>query len=146
MIYPLPLIDFPKWQRVLQAQPPVLITPVQGELLDTLEQVCRSTDFITYKTDEKDYWQTPAETEERKTGDCEDYAIYRLYGLWRRGFPGAELVVGERDDGQIHAVCMAEDYVLCNTMPHPVKLDLYDLDFSPLYALTTTGGRRWKDG
>ena len=36
-------------------------------------------DNITYKADTSDYWQIPEETDQLKTGDCEDMAILFMY-------------------------------------------------------------------
>lgn len=49
-------------------------------LLDDVND--RFNSLITYTKDpEKDYWQTPNETMERKRGDCEDIAIAKYYEL-----------------------------------------------------------------
>ena len=37
----------------------------------------RVNNMIEYKFDDVDYWQTPEETLNLKTGDCEDYAILK---------------------------------------------------------------------
>lgn len=44
-------------------------------------------------TEEKDYWQTPAETEKLRSGVCRDFAIY-LNQLWKAEGLDGQLVVG----------------------------------------------------
>lgn len=41
----------------------------------------------------EDYWQTPEETENLKTGDCEDFAIY-LNNLWKKEGLQGRLILG----------------------------------------------------
>lgn len=88
------LTPFPKWTRVLRAQP-IKFTkerPVSVKDLERINTIYNTT--ITYKRDECiktdgkevcDYWQTPDETEKLGKGDCEDYAIAKYYALAELG-------------------------------------------------------------
>lgn len=49
------------------------IQATQG--IKTLHQVVEFMRQFELKKDKRDYWQSPAETHERKMGDCEDMAI-----------------------------------------------------------------------
>lgn len=46
---------------------------------------------IKYHADPFDYWQSPAETAELGTGDCEDYAIVKYYRLRKLGVPDSKM-------------------------------------------------------
>lgn len=54
----------------------------------------------------KDAWQTSAETLQRRTGDCEDSSILLADWLMSRGIE-ARVVIGETDDNEGHAWCIA---------------------------------------
>lgn len=60
---------------------------------------------IEYKTDAPQYVQSPRETLDRGTGDCEDFAI--LY-MWLLGREDAELVIVLVSDTAGHAVVELE--------------------------------------
>jgi len=65
---------------------------------------------ITPKEDEGDYWQTPEQTLERKTGDCEDYAIlfmYLAYKYLNRNSSLIEIQYNGHEDA--HAVVRMKD-------------------------------------
>ena len=51
-------------------------------------------DRIQYEPDNSDYWQTPAETELRKIGDCEDVAILKAHLLRKKGLKWGQLRLG----------------------------------------------------
>ena len=44
---------------------------------------------ISYKSEKINYGQSPKQTFKRKTGDCEDYAIFGVYCLDRSGYDSA---------------------------------------------------------
>lgn len=46
---------------------------------------------ITFKDDEIDYWQTPQETWDKKTGDCEDFAIAKYFHLLAKDIDASRL-------------------------------------------------------
>jgi len=48
----------------------------------------------------RDYWQTPAETQKRKKGDCEDHAIYMSEQLEKYNVPN-RVVVGLAQKGKL---------------------------------------------
>ncbi|MBL0317698.1 MAG: transglutaminase-like cysteine peptidase [Alphaproteobacteria bacterium] len=58
----------------------------------TLQAVNQSVNAIPYGFDQKlwgksDYWATPLEFFSKRSGDCEDYAIAKYYGLAAAGIP-----------------------------------------------------------
>lgn len=63
-------------------------------------------DTFTYKSDfvvhNRDYWQSPKETLDRKTGDCEDFATFILYELDKIGIEGLLLACEMKNS--LHAV------------------------------------------
>lgn len=67
---------------------------------------------LQYNEDRQgDYWQTPHETMERNSGDCEDYAIMSLYLALAAGIDPREvgIAVGYDKLGRAHAVMLLED-------------------------------------
>ena len=71
-------------------------------------------DHCIYETDydvanserAKDAWQTSAETLQQRSGDCEDTSILLADWLMSRGIK-ARVVIGETDDSEGHAWCIA---------------------------------------
>jgi len=55
-----------------------------------------------------DYWQTPEEFLERKSGDCEDYALFSQAILQRQGRQ-AHVLSLFGDEGLAHTVCVFVD-------------------------------------
>lgn len=60
---------------------------------DVLSIWKKVSEYITYKLDEGNIWQSPRQTYELRTGDCEDINLLFLAVLRYRGYD-AELVVG----------------------------------------------------
>ena len=74
-----------------------------GELSQWLQ------DNFKYKAEEflQDYWQTPEETLELKTGDCEDFAFLVLYILNQQTKPKeAYFVLIDSGEVDSHAICV----------------------------------------
>jgi len=62
---------------------------------------------IKYLRDKEnhDYWQTPEETYNLKTGDCEDFAIFLLYIVWTKlNIDDCYLVLINKDNKGCHAI------------------------------------------
>lgn len=67
---------------------------------------------VTYKPDNLDYWQSAYETATRKTGDCEDFAIYKMQLLAFNGIPDKDMFILTGDG---HAVLtVRQEYYLDN--------------------------------
>lgn len=97
-----------------------LITPADAQIQATLNAILADpndlrTDFrriqdwvatsINYVLDTQDYWQMPAETLNRRAGDCKDYSTL-LCSLWRAyGVPASDVYVaiGMSKDNKRHA-------------------------------------------
>ena len=79
---------------------------------------------------DRDYWQTPQETESSWTGDCEDKSLWLFAQLKMNGFNQARLVIG-RLDGSSRGL--------------HVWVALMDENGAPLYILDPTLQKRiWK--
>lgn len=46
---------------------------------------------IRYSPDVRDHWQTPKESHQLRSGDCEDYAIYKLFRSLQNGVAPSKL-------------------------------------------------------
>lgn len=89
-----------------------------------------------------DFWQTPRETLERKTGDCEDIAILKYATLTDINVALGPLVVLGRIAGRgDHAFCVAGGWVMDNLFNQLVSTDKY-LNFTPVYGLN--GGAAYR--
>jgi len=68
---------------------------------------------VTSKADESEYWQTPDETMELLTGDCEDQAILLMYLIYKNtGIKSEMCIVHGKTKGKIdvfHAVMKCEN-------------------------------------
>ena len=76
-----------------------------------------------------DHWQTPAETAQLHTGDCEDYALAKMQALLSAGLPESsmQLLQGSNSNGEMHAILQ----ILYNNQ-------LYYLDNQTNDVLTTS--------
>jgi predicted transglutaminase-like cysteine proteinase len=116
--------------------------------------------ILSFKTDlaehgKKDFWQPPQMTTALKTGDCEDYAILKMYHLKQAGYSAKDMRVGYFIDeyglGHAMLICKSQcsggfmwrktvdcEYLLDNRTHAMYKLgqtkDIYknDLDVSRL--------------
>ena len=61
---------------------------------------------FTRKEDVKDYWQTPEQTLNRKTFDCEDMAIFCQDVLMRIGIEAMVIIYTGTKKAECHAVCV----------------------------------------
>lgn len=93
----------------------------------------------------EDYWQTPAETIMSLEGDCEDFAIAKLYAMIVAGYPEEEINIycvrlkGEHHHypkGTLinHAFLVYDGWVLDNYVKEIVKLD-QRIDVKETYAI-----------
>lgn len=64
---------------------------------------------IKYASDRVDYWQTPEESEDRRTGDCEDFAILKRALLLRAGYDSVMIVGYDPVLRANHAVLACRD-------------------------------------
>lgn len=117
--------------------------------------------FVTYRRDadnygRADYWASPAETLQRRAGDCEDYAILKMATLEKLGIPAKSMsVVILKDDRRnlFHAVLTVRttqgNFVLDNVRSE-VLLDRALAHYTPLYSVSAgkgyIHGRRATDG
>lgn len=107
----------------------------------------------------EDHWQTPAESRELGTGDCEDIAIAKYielraagiqaelcYCIWTNPAPqpvklinGRERMVNKKTP---HMVCMVGALVLDNIVTEVRAMDERP-DLEPVYAISHRGLRNW---
>ena len=63
-----------------------------SETSEALFEIARS---FRYVADEgRAYWQTPEETQAKRSGDCEDTAVWLYVQLKKNGYDSARLVIG----------------------------------------------------
>jgi len=78
------------------------ILSVMGWVSEEIDYV---PDYVYHNVDE--YWQSPGETYDMQTGDCEDYSILAMYLIYRRDIEPKiipEMVVGYMYKGSgLHA-------------------------------------------
>ena len=108
---------------------------------------------IAYTDDEwqfgsPDVWSNPVATFTSGRGDCEDYAIAKMFTLRAAGIPAEDLrlVVARLRDGNHHAVLAARDdgkWLMLDNRSMTLVEDRYSLDLTPLYALETHGVRQF---
>lgn len=99
--------------------------------------------LVEYKPDRLNEWQSPADTEAKKTGDCEDFAIWWLNALKDKGAYMQAVVTSEG----MHMICVVEverkkygfcgglqsvKYALDCNKSKPVRLSGYKLMGSPI--------------
>lgn len=61
----------------------------------SLEEIFLKARSFRYSSDMRgDHWQSPAETELRRSGDCEDKAVWLYAELKKQGFSQVRLVIG----------------------------------------------------
>lgn len=111
--------------------------------------------LIAYKRDSAvygslDHWAKPAETLDRRAGDCEDFAILKMAALLSSGIPAnnmALVVLQDRKKGFFHAVLAVNTPAgafildnLSNTVPKDSEL----ADYQPLYSVSAD--RAWIHG
>lgn len=70
--------------------------------------------LVTHTKDRSDYWQTPQETMDRCTGDCEDIAILKAHILRKMGLKPrlAYCKFKYAPHLEAHIVCVINDHVL----------------------------------
>jgi predicted transglutaminase-like cysteine proteinase len=70
--------------------------------------------LLTYTPDDnRNHWQSLAESLERGKGDCEDYAAAKFYLLNYSGYKPYRAQVTTQD-GQPHMVCVGNGFILDN--------------------------------
>lgn len=132
------------WQEMLEHS-----RQLEGmEQLDWLNR--RVNAMITYKTDSEtfgvsDRWSAAHETMQRRTGDCEDYAVMKMWLLRQLGRNSADLfvvVVSGTEFSGHHAVLAVrdgDDIVVLDNRTDGVRSDRQRLDYQPLYSTNEHG-------
>lgn len=107
----------------------------------------------------QDYWQTPSETIMHLTGDCEDYAIVKLYTLLHFGYSETDVSIyavrlkaeyhGGKTGGVInHAFTVYQGWVLDNLNRHIVRFS-DRIDVRETYGIIQPGQlspyKQWHD-
>lgn len=107
----------------------------------------RVNELVRYELDQAnygrtDYWASPFETLDRRRGDCEDYAILKLWLFQELGFPSTDLrLVVVRDklrksDHAVLAVRSPEGWlILDNAARFGISDELAASKYEPLYLV-----------
>lgn len=106
--------------------------------------------LITYRSDAeihgaRDVWQMPGETLKRGTGDCEDFAILKLFMLARAGVAvdAMDIVVLKDTRRKLyHAVLVVRngtDNLVLDNLHDTVRRDTEMKDYAPLFSLSKGG-------
>ena len=74
--------------------------------ITSVNKLYTSIQAFTRKEDVKDYWQTPKQTLNRKTFDCEDMAIFCQDVLTRIGIEAMVIIYTGTKKAECHAVCV----------------------------------------
>lgn len=98
--------------------------------------------LIRYRADRDDHWATPVETAARGTGDCEDFAIAKMWLLRSIGYTPDELqlvVLKDTSTGAFHAVLAVHvggrRYILDN-MSSTVRTDAMLKNYVPIESFS----------
>jgi predicted transglutaminase-like cysteine proteinase len=96
--------------------------------------------LIRYRADRADIWATPSETVAAGAGDCEDFAIAKMWMLRAMGYTPEQLqlvVLRNKKSGAFHAVLVVHtgdaNYVLDNLSNH-VKPDAMIKNYLPIQS------------
>jgi predicted transglutaminase-like cysteine proteinase len=106
--------------------------------------------LITYRSDAEihgaqDVWQMPGETLKRGTGDCEDFAILKLFMLARAGVPrdAMDIVILKDTRRKLyHAVLVVRNgagNLVLDNLHDTVRSDTELKDYAPLFSLSKGG-------
>lgn len=135
-----------KWQAVQNRQPIVVgvKTPTFEDIKNAknkVEEYRYSGDINNYGV--SDYWATPNEVKIKKSGDCEDYAIYEYYNLRKEGFAKDDLTIWIANKSKYpytpHAILTVKfnntKYVLDNEIPMPVTWESVKNNYELIHSL-----------
>lgn len=90
---------------------------------------------------QRDHWQSPAESLEAATGDCEDYAILKVLTLWMLGWRDLRIVLVSTDQGA-HAVCVAMlkgKWLVLDNLTTLIYEDRKLRRYKPTFSMDETG-------
>ena len=128
-------------------------TPLKGRHLFAV--VNRAINLaVAYTSDERQYgagdvWSSPLTTLASGRGDCEDYAIAKMFALRAAGVAAEDLrllVARVRGDADIHAVLAARHdghWFLLDNRSMTLVEDSFSMDLTPLFAMDAGGVRQF---
>lgn len=95
--YDLDVEHFPKWKRVLDlGTMPEASALIRREMLSVARlvnnEVNSKYEYIADRDGDK--WLLPDEFEKQGGGDCEDFAIFKMFELYRRGLAPHDMEIG----------------------------------------------------
>lgn len=149
-----PLWAYEYESKYRQATANMVITPEMQELINrkpTFRAVNLWVNMRIKGVDEgeNDHWQSPTETLEKRTGDCEDYAILKEAILKALGYK-TMILIGRTRDGSGHAVLGVvvdgEWWFLDNSRRDAITLDGLLLYFKPVYYFDKEGKIQFFNG
>lgn len=111
--------------------------------------------LIAYRKDKAtygklDYWATPEETLNQRSGDCEDFAILKMAALLEAGVPATSMslvVLQDKKRNFFHAilsVSTSSGTFILDSLNNKVVKDSALPDYVPLYSFSTE--RAWVHG
>ncbi len=139
---PDPLVE--EWQRLLAS----LRGQPRARQLEAVNRFANRNRYIVDPANYgvKDYWASPLEFLDR-SGDCEDYAIFKYVSLRALGVPDEEMrIVVLRDtargiDHAVLAVHLGEEIVLLDNVTDAIRPDEAVPQYRPYYSVNAT--TRW---
>lgn len=92
---------------------------------------------VTWKADDADYWQSPDETSTLGTGDCEDFAIYKMQLLRNSGVPDKDMyiIIGTTAKGEYHAILRVNIDGVMYYMDNQTTSIIASTMVNPIYAV-----------
>jgi len=98
------------WFIILLLLPNALKAQTISEIIPPLNSPKEISDWLsknfTYVGEMPDYWQNAQETLDKKTGDCEDFAILAQAILKKLHIPSQILIIKFQGINQLHAICV----------------------------------------
>lgn len=143
---------FHKWHPVKDwflEQPPLVVASMSSVLAACDNINHRVNRSFTYVRDGiNDQWQTPAEFVSKGWGDCEDYAIYKMFKLMQLGVlsQDMELVICfDKQSREYHCVLRVfagtRQYILDNQHALLLNNDSFNARYQPIFAIGLSGWR-----
>jgi len=158
------IVDFPKWTAVVQNQTSApdgcdnekpcnthqwqeFLSELEGlpahEQLEAVNRFVNSQDYVPDMDNygENDYWATPGQFL-ANGGDCEDYAILKLFSLLRLGWPSEVLRLVVVQDTKLKmphavlAVSMGADVLVLDNQAKSIKSSNTIAHYAPVYSLS----------
>ena len=143
---------FTKWHPIknwFDSQPPMIMASFSS-IIGICDQINREVNrnFVYVRDGINDVWLTPERFKQRGFGDCEDFAIYKLYKLLQSGIPKQimELVICfDKQSREYHCVLRVfagtRQYILDNQHVNLLGKTSFNARYQAIYAIGLSGWR-----